>query len=164
MRSIAHTPHSRLRQAVLLITILGLSACGGSNAPDVASLDQKGEWTFVNYWANWCKPCIKEIPELNKLHTMQGVRVLGVNYDGAVGDDLQAQLTSLNVQFPTLTQDPATRYDVDRPQVLPTTLVISPEGKLLAVLVGPQTEKSLLEVAGLSRAPTESTSSDSGNE
>ena len=25
--------------------------------------DLKGKWTVINYWADWCPPCIKEIPE-----------------------------------------------------------------------------------------------------
>lgn len=153
MRSAAHTLHSWPRHAALLLIILSLGACGKSDSPDATSLDRMGEWTFVNYWANWCKPCIKEIPELNRLHALDGVRVLGVNYDGAVGDDLQAQLDNLDVQFPTLSTDPEARYDIERPQVLPTTLVINPKGELRAVLVGPQTEESLLKVAGLGHPP-----------
>lgn len=152
------------RHAALMLIILSLGACGKSDAPSAVSLDKTGEWTFVNYWANWCKPCIKEIPELNDLHALEGVRVLGVNYDGAVGDELQAQLDSLKVQFPTLSADPAARYDIARPQVLPTTLVIDPNGALHAVLVGPQTEKSLLEVAGLTHSPASSKTPSSGNE
>lgn len=102
------------------------------------------EWTFVNYWAEWCKPCIKEVPELNALNTRSGYRVLGVNFDGETGPALEAQVTKLNVAFPTLEADPASRFDLDRPAVLPTTLVVAPGGKLHTVLVGPQTAESLI--------------------
>ena len=27
----------------------------------------RGQWVLVNYWAEWCKPCLEEIPELNEL-------------------------------------------------------------------------------------------------
>lgn len=154
-----------LRGAAVLLLITGISACDNADSPNALSLDSTGSWTFVNYWAKWCKPCIKEIPELNLLHQRDGVRVLGVNYDGAQGEDLQSQLDSLDVQFPTLATDPAARYGIDRPQVLPTTLVINPEGTLAAVLVGPQTEASLLAVAGLSVTEDHNAESDeqSGN-
>ncbi|MFK8042065.1 TlpA family protein disulfide reductase [Congregibacter sp.] len=138
-----------LKGLSLILLLAGLSACGQQGAQDELSLDRKGDWTFVNYWAKWCKPCIQEVPELNLLHAREGIRVLGVNYDGAVGEELQAQLEKLNVQFPTLPEDPAARYEIERPQVLPTTLVINPQGELSAVLIGPQTEASLLNAAGL---------------
>lgn len=137
------------RTLALLVVLSWLTACSGGSPPDPNSLDSTGDWTFVNYWAEWCKPCIKEIPELNLLHLRAGVRVLGVNYDGAVGTELQTQLDRLGVAFPTLDADPAARYGTARPQVLPTTLVIDPQGKLREILVGPQTEASLLAAAGL---------------
>lgn len=155
-------------QRMTLIALLActalicLSAC--EQTVDPRSLDSKGEWTFINYWAKWCKPCIKEVPELNLLHSREGVRVLGVNYDGAVGEDLQAQLESLNVQFPTLDADPAARFGVERPQVLPTTLVIDPQGTLTTVLVGPQTEASLLAAAGIADTEATSAGQDSGQD
>lgn len=160
------TTGSAIRTAAILLVIASAGSCGKQAPPDASSLDSMGSWTFVNYWAKWCKPCIKEIPELNRLHLREGVRVLGVNYDGAQGEDLQAELQSLDVQFPTLAMDPAARFGVDRPQVLPTTLVINPEGALMAVLVGPQTEESLLAVAGLGGPANSSRESpeQSGNE
>ncbi|WP_439102514.1 TlpA family protein disulfide reductase [Congregibacter sp.] len=151
----------RVTLSVLLI-LTSLTAC--EQSVDPTSLDNRGEWTFINYWAKWCKPCIKEIPELNLLHAREGIRVLGVNYDGAVGDDLQAQLDSLNVRFPTLGADPAARFDVERPQVLPTTLVVDPRGALTTVLVGPQTEASLLAAAGITKAGEMNGEQDSGKE
>jgi thiol-disulfide isomerase/thioredoxin len=166
MTKTTHNMSRWLRGAALLILVAGMTACDNPASEDSASLDDKGSWTFVNYWAKWCKPCIKEIPELNLLHKRDGVRVLGVNYDGAQSDDLQSQLASLDVQFPTLTADPAARYGIDRPEVLPTTLVIAPDGTLKAVLVGPQTEHSLLKVAGLANAGDHSNEpgTTSGNE
>ena len=120
-------------------TLLGLVACSERDAPP-------GDWTFINYWAEWCKPCIKEIPELNRLNAQAGYRVLGVNFDGARGEDLDAQLAALGVAFETLERDPGADYGLERPRVLPTTLVIAPNGSLQQVLVGPQTVDSLIAV------------------
>lgn len=137
--------------ALLLLPALLLTLAGCDRPPVTADpLAETGDWTFINYWANWCKPCIKEIPELNALHAMSGYRVLGVNYDGASGEALQGQLDALGVGFPTLAADPAPRFALERPQVLPTTLVLDPTGKLRHVLVGPQTEESLI---ALTKAP-----------
>ena len=45
----------------------------------------RGQWVLVNYWAEWCKPCLEEIPELNELDKAPDIAVLGVNFDGVTG-------------------------------------------------------------------------------
>ena len=108
----------------------------------------EGRWLLINYWAEWCAPCRKEIPELNELHADRattGVAILGVNYDGLTGDKLTDLIEKMGIEFPVLVEDPRARWAQDPPPVLPTTLVIDPQGKLHSVLVGPQTHQSLLE-------------------
>ncbi len=130
---------------LLLYLFLGLSACS-DNKP--ASLnDLKGQWVVVNYWAEWCKPCIKEIPELNALNSQHGdITVVGVNFDGVVGEALAEQEDRLGVGFQTLSYDPSTELGIERPKALPTTVILKPSGERLDVLIGPQTEASLLEL------------------
>jgi len=137
--------------ALLLVTqILVLAACSQDNGPgdrtvsssSIANL--RGQWVVINYWAKWCKPCIKEIPELNELdqHYSQ-VTVLGVNYDGATGEELATQLELLGVEFSMLTEDPAVGLGLPRPVVLPTTIILNPDGEVSQTLIGPQTKASL---------------------
>ena len=98
----------------------------------------------MNYWAKWCKPCIREIPELNALNRDYAqVTVLGVNYDGAEGEELSRQISELKINFPMLPEDPASKLGAPRPLVLPTTLIINPAGELSQTLIGPQTLESL---------------------
>ena len=132
--------------------LLALAACGDSGPPAVSGAGQlralRGQWVVVNYWAQWCKPCIREIPELNALERQyDAVTVVGVNYDGATGDALQAQLKQLGVAFVTLASDPAAALGTTRPAVLPTTLIVDPDGQLQEILVGPQTLESLARAA-----------------
>ena len=131
----------------LLLTQI-LSACGARDNNGLQLDELRGQWVLINYWAQWCKPCIKEIPELNALNRdYPQVTVLGVNYDGATGQELDAQLDKLGVDFTTLAQDPAAQLGVPRPAVLPTTLVLGPDGTLRQTLVGPQTLESLAHAA-----------------
>ena len=51
--------------------------------------DFRGRWVLVNYWAEWCKPCLEEIPELNELDKAPDISVLGVNFDGVTGPALE---------------------------------------------------------------------------
>jgi thiol-disulfide isomerase/thioredoxin len=105
-----------------------------------------GKWLVVNYWATWCAPCIKEIPELNKLAEEHKDRVLvfGVNFDQPAGEEIQAQVAKMKIEFPVFSVDPASYLGIHKPEVLPTTFVFSPDGKLHSTLVGPQTEETLL--------------------
>lgn len=128
-----------------------LAACGAreeaTTQPTLESL--RGQWLVVNYWAQWCKPCIEEIPELNALNDRYDeVTVLGVNYDGASGAELEQQLQTLNIKFFNLASDPSASLGVPRPVVLPSTLIVNPNGELLTTLVGPQTLESLAQITG----------------
>jgi len=111
----------------------------------------KGRWVLINYWAEWCKPCLEEIPELNAFAEAYGeqVSVLGVNYDGVEGETLARVIVRFGIDFPVLSQDPASIYKFNRPEVLPVTFVINPEGVVQQRLVGPQTLADLKRVTGL---------------
>jgi thiol-disulfide isomerase/thioredoxin len=140
----------RLLSVVLL---LATAACAGpeqeltfARGGGATWEEMRGQWLLINYWAEWCAPCRKEIPELNELHEQGeelGVVVLGVNFDGLRGDGLLSVMDRMDVQFPVLLDDPRARWDLPAPSVLPSTLVIDPEGNLHDVLVGPQTLESL---------------------
>lgn len=144
-----------LKYLAILGTALLLSACQREPELQVAlALDSRqGQWIVVNYWADWCKPCIHEIPELNALdRTYPGITVLGVNYDGLTGSELAEQVTALGISFPNLTDDPSATLGIERPMVLPTTVIVDPGGSTHQVLVGPQTLDSLAAVTGMSAA------------
>lgn len=112
--------------------------------------DLQGRWILINYWASWCEPCIKEIPELNEFSRVHGDKaaVFAVNFDGVQGEKLREQVEKLKFAIPVLVADPAVRFGYERPQALPSTFVIDPEGKLKEVLQGEQTVASLRAAIG----------------
>lgn len=132
------------------LLVLLLSACGETKLKTLSGSDlsweqQRGQWVFINYWAQWCHPCRKEIPELNqfaKQHKGKAV-VLGVNFDDPQLDELEEQSRAMGIEFTQLLHDPAQVLDFDRPSVLPATFVFDPKGVYQGVMVGPQTEASL---------------------
>lgn len=141
------------RLPVILVSTCLLLACGqpadfyDANGVGHRYSDFEGKWRMVNYWATWCGPCIKEIPELNQLaetHADELV-VLGVNFDEPPGDEALKQINRMKIEFPVYANDPASQLGVEKPEVLPTTFVFRPDGSLHATLVGPQTEESLLQ-------------------
>ena len=158
----------RLFRAVLLCSALGLAACGAGEgggdasapseaaAPETApaltfldgttrSVDSyRGGWLVVNYWAEWCAPCREEIPELNALDAArEDVEVIGVNFDALAPAELAPQAEALGIAFPVAVNDPGAVLGLTPPEVLPSTYLFDPEGRLVATLVGPQDEASL---------------------
>ena len=127
-----------MRLPLVFLTGLALLGCSSEPAGIVPS-----QWNVVNYWAIWCKPCREEIPELNQLNQIENVVVLGVNFDGKVGEALISDAGDLGIAFDII-DDPVAYLNISRPSVLPTTLVLSPEGALVATLVGPQTAESIM--------------------
>ena len=123
--------------ALVLVTVV---SCSGSD--DVSDGDR---WTVINYWAVWCKPCRKEIPELNHLNGVTGIEVLGVNFDRKSGEALYSDAQNLGLEFKNI-KDPSQQLGIERPNVLPTTVVLSPSGDVEAVLIGPQTKATILAV------------------
>lgn len=111
----------------------------------VSLSSEQGQWLVLNFWAEWCDPCRDEVPELNELASDGQVRVLGVDFDSSQGDSLIDKAKALDIRFPVLKESPLTALNVPPPQVLPATYIISPKGKVVAKLFGPQTKKSLEE-------------------
>lgn len=136
----------------LLITSLFLLGCSSDTATDFALLDggsvnlqSPQKLVLINYWAVWCAPCRKEIPEFNQLLTDHGdqVSIYAVNFDGSQGELLRTEIDKLGIEFPSLLADPRGIWGLEPVQVLPETLVVSAEGKLLQRLIGPQTLETL---------------------
>ena len=111
---------------------------------------QVADWVIVNYWAEWCAPCRKEIPELNKLNDFQMkdgkvIKVYGVNFDLLGREDLKRVTEKMNIKFPNFLADPSFMSSSSRPEVLPTTFLFDGSGELIKEFLGPQTKEELLE-------------------
>lgn len=138
-----------LLAAVAVLTLM-LSGCGEERWLDhrgdpVTQADLDDRWVVVNYWAEWCAPCLHELPEFNRLAASNpDVLVFGVNYDGISGEELLELSDRMGIEFAVMGQDFEESLRLERPQVLPTTYIFDPQGELQYSLPGPQTEESLL--------------------
>ena len=105
----------------------------------------------LNYWADWCPPCIKEIPELNNLQSnfSDDLKVFLINFDMLEGEELKQQLEKFNVQVDSLLTDPSIIYDWVIPENLPVTFIVNRKGELELTLVGPQTEEEIIKLLSL---------------
>lgn len=136
---------------IMLLVLVGCSRPDFTDTDGVGyrEADLEGQWQVINYWATWCAPCIKEIPELIALdENHNDITVFGVNFDAPDPPEMAEQIARMKITFPVLKDDPYLRLGIDRPEVLPTTIIVSPGGEVVAVLIGPQTEASLLAAMG----------------
>ena len=138
-----------IKTLLLAVILVGCSGDTGYRLIDGSShsfSNSEGKYTLVNYWAEWCQPCRVEVPELNELaaeHADQ-LTILAVNFDSEQGPELLAQLQKIGIEFPSLVTDPRGKWGLERPQVLPETLIINSDGELVQRLIGPQTLESLM--------------------
>ena len=117
--------------------------------------DHRGKWVVVNYWATWCGPCLEEMPELSALDAMrEHVEVIGLAYEEIEPEALKAFLARHPVVYPVAIIDvydpPA---DFATPRGLPTTWLISPEGRVARHFLGPVTAADIDAVIAAAGGP-----------
>lgn len=151
--SLANFPRHRWFILPALTIAIILSGCQKtelerSDGVQINWEDYRGQWVLVNYWAEWCAPCLEEIPELNHLDKAPDIAVLGVNFDGIEGAALEELGERMGIEFTMLGQDPGPNFGWKVPMALPATFVVDPEGTLVETRFGPQTEEELRTLIG----------------
>ena len=137
---------------IQLFCLLILFACqkndievfNGSNT-NLTKLE--GSWVVINYWADWCAPCIKEIPELNEFaHENEDIFVFTFNFDQLDQEDLAPIAKKFNIEVPSLVTHPRDIWGIQTPPAVPGTFFINPNGELSLSLFRPQTKDALNDI------------------
>jgi thiol-disulfide isomerase/thioredoxin len=106
----------------------------------------RGKWVVVNWWATWCVPCIKELPEISGFVSNHANKVAGIGlaFEDSDPADIVAFLERRPIAFPVARVDPLEPpKDFGAPVGLPTTIVIAPDGRIAKSFTGPITAKEL---------------------
>lgn len=96
----------------------------------------KGEkLTLIDFWATWCKPCIKAIPKLNEIfkeYKEKGVNIIGVNCDGPRSiSKVEPMSKALAIEYPVLLDiDTELRIDLDV-NYYPTLIMVNQKNEIV---------------------------------
>ena len=111
----------------------------------------KGNVLVVNFWATWCPPCLKEIPEFIRMQ--EALRDRRVQFVGIAIDDphkVADFAAKMGINYPVLMAETEgislARAAGNRLGGLPFTVVIDRQGKTARIELGTLDEAKLLPV------------------
>ena len=113
---------------------------------------QSGKWVIVNFWATWCSPCLKELPDISAFVAAHKDKVaaIGLDFEDAEKDEIEKFLLKHPLSYPVAQVDiDHPPKDFEAPKGLPNTYVIAPDGHVAKAFTGPITTKDLETVIGL---------------
>ena len=112
---------------------------------DLELKDFRGQWVVLNYWATWCAPCRKEIPELSALHSArEDIVVLGLTYEDRELEVFDEFLEEFKPSYQVVLVDVYSPPEpFGAPRVLPTTIILDPKGYPVKTFLGPVTREKL---------------------
>jgi peroxiredoxin/outer membrane lipoprotein-sorting protein len=133
------------------------------NAPDfelktlegekVHLADLRGRPVLLSFWASWCGPCRRELPQISALakeYKDKGLAIFGVNDEGR--GEARKFADDAGLTFPTLDDSNLKVHRLYRVRAIPTVFVIDRNGKVIVFLrggKGPAELRAALARAGL---------------
>lgn len=98
--------------------------------PKVKLADLRGKVVLIDFFASWCEPCMKELPELEKLHKElgeRGVVILGINIDRERKNAVEL-VSRFKLSFQVLLDPESKVAEKYEPPKMPSSYVVDPSG------------------------------------
>ena len=107
--------------------------------------DYKGKVVFLNFWADWCGYCLKEMPDIQQLYMDHGenqedVVILGITY-GLTQEEMAKFFEDRDLTYPTLLDENQEMFMTYGANSLPTTYMIDKDGNVYGYLPGMMTRE-----------------------
>jgi len=104
----------------------------------------KGNKVLINFWASWCGPCKKEMPELEKLYKEHGdeIKIIAINATDSERNEqvVRDYIDENGYTFPVaLDKDMSVTDEMYRVATIPTSYFVDTAGKIQSRYFGPMT-------------------------
>ena len=111
----------------------------------------RGKLTLVNFWATWCGPCKKELPDLIALHKEYGARgfsVVGVATDRTpnAAELVSEFIKTYDIPYQILLSTQEMEDAFGNVRMMPTSFLVDADGNIVKTLVGIRTKEQLEEL------------------
>ena len=111
----------------------------------ISSEQLKDKIVVLNIWADWCPPCIVEMPYFNKIDEQENIVVLGFHFDQfdvLANEEVSRLINKFDMKFMNMETDPREIWGMEIPVHVPTTYIIK-NNEIVETLITPQTYESL---------------------
>ena len=111
--------------------------------------EERGKVVVLNFWATWCPPCRKEMPDLETLYQQfknQGLVILAISDEDA--GKVKPFITQQKVTYPILLDPQRKVNELFQIEGIPKTFVYDRNGKLVAQSIDMRTRRQFLEMLG----------------
>lgn len=118
----------------------------------------KGKVVLLDFWATWCAPCKKTMPELQALHdryAAQGLAVVGVSIDEGGPAKVKKLVASRRFTYPiAMDSEKQPAWDAYRVKAVPAAFLLDREGRIVAQWTGlPPADDLARRIEALLKAP-----------
>ncbi len=110
--------------------------------------DYRGKVLMINFWATWCGPCRKEIPELVKLkekYGSEGLEIIGIALDEEGFEVVEPFLNQFDINYTIVMDDYSYGNQLGGIYMVPTTYLVKTDGKIAFRKIGEITVENIEE-------------------